>query len=40
MNDDGARAAKELRDWSSTLPILMLSQHVETRHIVDLVTAG
>ncbi|WP_328988522.1 response regulator transcription factor [Kribbella sp. NBC_01245] len=40
MTDDGARAAKVLRDESPDRPILMLSQHVETRHVVDLVGTG
>lgn len=40
MTDDGARAAKVLRDASPERPILMLSQHVETRHVVDLVGTG
>lgn len=40
MTDDGARAAKILRDESPERPILMLSQHVETRHVVDLVGTG
>jgi len=40
MTDDGARAAKVLRDESPDRPILMLSQHVETRHVIDLVGTG
>ena len=40
MTDDGARAAKVLRDDAPGRPILMLSQHVETRHVVDLVGTG
>ena len=40
MTDDGARAAKILRDDAPDRPILMLSQHVETRHVVDLVGTG
>jgi DNA-binding NarL/FixJ family response regulator len=40
MTDDGARAAKVLRDESPDRPILMLSQHVETRHVSDLVGTG
>ena len=40
MTDDGARAAKILRDDAPGRPILMLSQHVETRHVVDLVGTG
>jgi DNA-binding NarL/FixJ family response regulator len=40
MTDDGARAAKALRAESPDCAILMLSQHVETRHVVDLVATG
>jgi DNA-binding NarL/FixJ family response regulator len=38
--DDGARAARRLRDAYPRLGILVLSQHVETRHSVDLVARG
>jgi DNA-binding NarL/FixJ family response regulator len=38
--DDGARAARRLRDRLPDLAIVMLSQHVETRHSVDLVAGG
>lgn len=38
--DDGARAARELRDRYPELGILLLSQHLETRHSVDLVVSG
>ena len=38
--DDGARAARELRDQMPELGIVLLSQHVETRHSVDLVSGG
>ena len=38
--DDGARAAKELRARLPELAIVLLSQHVETRHSVELVTSG
>jgi DNA-binding NarL/FixJ family response regulator len=38
--DDGARAAAEIRDASPDLGIVLLSQHVETRHSVGLVTTG
>jgi DNA-binding NarL/FixJ family response regulator len=38
--DDGARAAKELRARLPELAIVLLSQHVETRHSVELVTGG
>jgi len=38
--DDGARAARELRRRDPDLAIVLLSQHVETRHSVELVTGG
>jgi DNA-binding NarL/FixJ family response regulator len=38
--DDGARAAKELRARLPELAIVLLSQHVETRHSVELVSSG
>ena len=38
--DDGARAARDLRNRMPDLPIVMLSQHVETRHSIDLVRRG
>ena len=38
--DDGARAAKELRKRMPDLAIVLLSQHVETRHSVELVSQG
>ncbi|MFI7589365.1 response regulator transcription factor [Spongisporangium articulatum] len=40
MTDDGAQAAGRLRAVHPALPILLLSQHVETRHAVDLVATG
>lgn len=40
MADDGARAAQQLRSESPGLPILMLSQHIETRHLAGLVPGG
>jgi DNA-binding NarL/FixJ family response regulator len=40
LTDDGARAAQALRAEWPTLPILMLSQHVETRHLAGLVSSG
>jgi DNA-binding NarL/FixJ family response regulator len=39
-DDDGARLAAELRHDHPRLPIVLLSQHVEIRHIVSLATAG
>jgi DNA-binding NarL/FixJ family response regulator len=40
LTDDGARAARELRTRFPELGILLLSQHLETRHSVELVTGG
>ena len=40
LTDDGARAAKLLRTEFPGLPMLLLSQHVETRHSVSLVASG
>ncbi|WP_067793735.1 response regulator transcription factor [Actinomadura formosensis] len=37
MTDDGARAARRLRP---AVPVVLLSQHIETRHSVSLVTSG
>src|ERR671920_2355425 len=38
--DDGARAARTIRDRHPELGIVLLSQHIETRHSVELVAAG
>jgi DNA-binding NarL/FixJ family response regulator len=38
--DDGARAARHLRETNPRLGIVLLSQHLETRHSVELVTRG
>src|SRR5687767_4914364 len=38
--DDGARAARHLRETDPRLGIVLLSQHLETRHSVELVTQG
>ncbi|WP_073951867.1 response regulator transcription factor [Streptomyces kebangsaanensis] len=40
LTDDGARAARRIRDAHPGLGIVLLSQHVETRHSVDLVSRG
>ena len=40
LTDDGARAAARLRALHPDLGIVLLSQHVETRHSVGLVTTG
>jgi DNA-binding NarL/FixJ family response regulator len=38
--DDGARAARRLRVLRPGLGIVLLSQHIETRHSVELVASG
>jgi DNA-binding NarL/FixJ family response regulator len=38
--DDGARAARTLRERHRDLAIVLLSQHLETRHSVELVASG
>ena len=38
--DDGARAARRLRETHPTLGIVLLSQHIETHHSVELVSSG
>ncbi len=40
LTDDGARAARALRRERPGLGIVLLSQHVETRHSVELVASG
>ncbi|WP_067172536.1 response regulator transcription factor [Microtetraspora niveoalba] len=40
LTDDGARAAREIRAARPELGIVLLSQHVETRHSVELVSTG
>lgn len=40
LTDDGVRAARDLRRDFPTLGIVLLSQHVETRHSVELVAGG
>ncbi|WP_405143681.1 response regulator transcription factor [Sphaerisporangium sp. NBC_01403] len=40
LTDDGARAARRIRGTHPELGIVLLSQHVETRHSVDLVSRG
>ncbi|MGW4939984.1 LuxR C-terminal-related transcriptional regulator [Actinoplanes sp. NPDC004185] len=40
MTVDGALAARRLRDAHPDLPMMLLSQHVETRHCVPLVATG
>ena len=38
--DDGARAARRIRTARPALGIVLLSQHVESRHSVELVASG
>jgi DNA-binding NarL/FixJ family response regulator len=38
--DDGARAARRLRETHPALGIVLLSQHIETHHSVELVGSG
>ncbi|MEU0212931.1 response regulator transcription factor [Streptomyces canus] len=38
--DDGARAARQIRQTFPELGIVLLSQHIETRNAVELVTQG
>jgi DNA-binding NarL/FixJ family response regulator len=38
--DDGARAAARIRRDHPSVAVMLLSQHVETRHSLDLVAAG
>jgi DNA-binding NarL/FixJ family response regulator len=40
MTDDGARAARELRSAHPELPVVLLSQHIETTHTLELVATG
>ena len=38
--DEGTRAAAEIRHSHPGTAVLVLSQHIETRHVVELVSAG
>jgi DNA-binding NarL/FixJ family response regulator len=40
LTDDGARAAQQLRAAYPTLPMVLLSQHVETKNCVELAASG
>lgn len=40
LTDDGARAARRIREHFPDLGIVLLSQHIETRDAVDLVARG
>ncbi|MDJ1371459.1 response regulator transcription factor [Gulosibacter molinativorax] len=37
---EGVEAALEIRAWDPPTPVLLLSQHIETRRTVELVTGG
>ena len=39
-DDEGIQAALEIREWTPRTPVLLLSQHVETRRTVELVADG
>jgi DNA-binding NarL/FixJ family response regulator len=39
-DDEGTRAAAEIRRTHPGTAVLVLSQHIETRHVVELVAAG
>ncbi|WP_308465746.1 response regulator transcription factor [Rathayibacter soli] len=38
--DDGIAAALEIRAWQPPTPVMLLSQHVETRHVLELTASG
>jgi DNA-binding NarL/FixJ family response regulator len=40
FTDEGTRAAAEIKEEHPEVGVLMLSQHVETAHVVDLVRLG
>jgi DNA-binding NarL/FixJ family response regulator len=40
LTDDGVRAAREIRAEHAAVGIVLLSQHVEMRHSVDLISTG
>ena len=40
FTDEGARAAKQIKEQHPELGVLVLSQHVETAHAVELVSQG
>jgi DNA-binding NarL/FixJ family response regulator len=40
FSDEGARAAREVKEEHPEIGVLVLSQHVETEHAVDLVRLG
>ena len=40
FTDEGARAAREIKQQQPDLGVLVLSQHIETTHVVSLATLG
>jgi DNA-binding NarL/FixJ family response regulator len=40
FTDEGARAARELKRLHPDLGVLVLSQHIETTHTIDLISLG
>jgi DNA-binding NarL/FixJ family response regulator len=40
LTDDGARVARRIRQTHPDVAIVLLSQHVETKHSLDLVSSG
>jgi len=38
--DEGIGAALEIRAWDPPTPVMLLSQHIETRRTVELLTSG
>ena len=40
FTDEGARAAKEIKETHPDLGVLVLSQHIETSHAIELLTLG
>ena len=40
FTDEGARAAREIKDAHPEIGVLVLSQHIETQHAVSLVSLG
>jgi DNA-binding NarL/FixJ family response regulator len=39
-DDEGIAAALEIRAWTPPTPVMLLSQHIETRRTVELVAGG
>ncbi|WP_369401313.1 response regulator [Demequina soli] len=39
-DDEGIEAALEIRAWDPPTPVMLLSQHIETRRTVELATGG